>query len=145
MAKMRPFNTKSRKLSTELVKEMYQRLVNGELTQGQAARIYGLGVIQVGRIARGESRAQETGAGENPVPSFNMQILPQEIENSKAELLRRFESKANESKGSWYDQPPPYEEPEMAPETLVKLDKALKNVALEPQIKDELDKLIKGD
>jgi hypothetical protein len=69
--KMRQFNTRAQKLSTVQVKELYNRLLEGE-TQGSLAREYGLSVVQVGRIARGESRAQETGAGGNPVPNHQL-------------------------------------------------------------------------
>jgi hypothetical protein len=64
---MRKFNTKAMKLSTSQVRQMYDRLLEGE-TQGSLAREYGVSVVQVGRIARGESRAMETGAHEKPVP-----------------------------------------------------------------------------
>jgi hypothetical protein len=86
MPKMRKFNSKAQKLSTPRVKEMYERLLEGE-TQGAMAREYGLSVIQVGRIARGESRAQETGA-QGPLPS-RQEMTEVDYEASAREVLSR--------------------------------------------------------
>src|SRR5271166_866664 len=141
--KMRKYNTKSMKIGSEQVREMYNRLLNGELTQGQAAQIYGLGVIQVGRIARGESRAAETGARENPVPNFNIQVRPEDVAASVEKLNARMGGQPP----SLYSSPPPTEDEDqaVAQRTAERLAEELKPTARQQQISDELDKLEKGD
>ena len=101
--KMRKYNTKSMKVDSVRVKEMYNRLKAGELSQGDAAREYGLGVIQVGRIARGESRAHETGALEDPVPNFNLQSHPDDIAAGQLRLKALLDKPAPKL----YEDPPP--------------------------------------
>jgi hypothetical protein len=108
---MRQYNTKSAKLSLAQVREMYGRLRRHEMTQGEAALEYGLSVIQVGRIARGESRAQETGARDDRIPNLN-QIANMEsaAEASAREFKRRFggeEAQADKPAPSLYNDPPP--------------------------------------
>lgn len=88
--KLRKYNTKSQKLTTEQVRQLFNELSDG-MTQGAAARKWGLSVIQVGRIARGESRAAETGAGAAPVPNFNRQFDSDEIAASQAKMLAMLE------------------------------------------------------
>jgi hypothetical protein len=88
MAKMRSYNTKGRKLDTAQVQEMYQRLLEGE-TQGSLAREYGISVIQVGRIARGESRAIETGANDRPVPNHQLQTPQLDVEGFESRIAAR--------------------------------------------------------
>lgn len=147
MGKMRAFNTKSMKISGQQVREMYQRLKNGELTQGQAARLYGLGVIQVGRIARGESRAAETGANEDPVPNFNFQVQPGEAEAS----LARVKEKLNEvgKAPSLYESRPPTEDEDnaVAARAMPKLEdeSRIRENSLEARVDQGLDDLTKGD
>jgi hypothetical protein len=148
MALMRKYNTKSAKLTTSQVQEMYGRLKNGELTQGEAARLYGLGVIQVGRIARGESRAQETGAHSDPIPNFNLQTRPEDVQASGEEMLKRLDAAQIKltGQGSWYDQPPSTEDEDnaAAERGIAGLNEELKPTAKQQQVSDELDKLEKG-
>jgi hypothetical protein len=143
--KARKYNTKSMKVGTEKVREMYNRLQAGELTQGEAALIYGLGVIQVGRIARGESRAAETGARENPVPNFNLQVRPEEAEASAQRYRERFMTE--KAAPSLYDSPPPTadEDNSVAERAIDRLNDELKPTAKQQQVSDELGKLEKGD
>jgi hypothetical protein len=148
--KARRYNTKSMKVGTEKVREMYNRLRAGEITQGQAALEYGLGVIQVGRIARGESRAAETGAHENPVPNFNLQIRPEDVEASMVRLRERLEGGAGTAPvkpPSLYDSPPPTEDEDRAAAQRAQdaLADRLRPTARQQQVSDELDKLEKGD
>lgn len=124
MTQTRKFNTKAMKVGSAAVKEMYDRLAAGELTQGEAARIYGLGVIQVGRIARGESRAQETGAHDRPVPSFNLQITQSEVEISAKRLATLLAEQEPSGEG---------------------VDKLNRLAEKELAVGNELDKLLKGD
>ncbi len=135
MTRMGRYNTKSAKLNTLQVKEMYNRLKNGELTQGAAALEYGLGVIQVGRIARGESRANETGARSNAIPNFNTQVLPGDADASLARLQAMMLPP-----GPAY---PPDQEPDGS--GLAKLNKLSQPTALEKSVGEGLDKLEKGD
>lgn len=137
--KARRFNTKAMKVSTTQVQEMYQRLKSGELTQGEAARIYGLGVIQVGRIARGESRAQETGALNDPVPNFNAQIDPGAIEASAARLKTLLE--ASSKAPSLYSDPPPADDCEPSGAGMDKLRALAQPTIEQEKVSDELDKL----
>src|SRR5882724_5280004 len=108
---LRKYNTKSAKLSDAQAKEMYDRIKSGELTQSEACRLYGLGIVQVGRIARGESRAQVTGARENPVPNFNLQVgqadINASIERFNARLVSPRLVVSTEPPPSLYDSPPP--------------------------------------
>lgn len=99
MAKARKFNTKAMKISTARVKELYDRLLEGE-TQGSLAREYGLSVVQVGRIARGESRAAETGAAGQPVPNQNIQFSDSEIQASGESVMARLMAEAQALKDS---------------------------------------------
>jgi len=140
---MRKYNTKSAKLSTTQVKEMYDRLQSGEINQGQACRIYGLGIVQVGRIARGESRAQETGAHDRPVPNFTLQVGQADIEASLARLKTRMAAEPP----SLYSSPPPTEDEDnaAAERTRERLAEELRPTFREQQVSDELDKLEKGD
>ena len=85
MSKLQPRNTRAAKLTDWQVREMYQELLDGA-TQGACARKWGISVIQVGRIARGEARAYATGALDNPVPNFNLEIKPGDAEASLARL-----------------------------------------------------------
>jgi hypothetical protein len=125
MAKMNRFNTKAMKLSTAGVREMYARLKAGEINQGEASRIYGLGVIQVGRIARGESRAQETGANGDEVQNNELRITEQEFDQGQARLFAKLNPGTIQ---------PAAEPPHDAPPTLQ-----------QQKVSDELDKLEKGD
>lgn len=140
---LRKYNTKSAKLSDLQAKEMYDRLKSGELTQNEACRLYGLGIVQVGRIARGESRAQATGAHEQPVPNFNMQTKPVDVEASLARLKGLMER----APPSLYDSPPPTEDEDQAAaeRALNRLNDELKPSPRQQQIQDGLDGLIKGD
>jgi hypothetical protein len=142
---LKRFNTKGTKLPTAGVKEMYARLQSGELTQGEAARLYGLGVVQVGRIARGESRANETGARENPVPNFGLQTGPADVAAS-VEKLNRLMDEVPRAVPSLYDSPPPTadEDQAAAERALSRLNEELKPTAKQQELRDELDKL-KGD
>jgi hypothetical protein len=146
MTSLKRFNTKGTKLSTAGVREMYQRIKNREINQGEAARIYGLGVVQVGRIARGESRAQETGANEDPVPNYNLQPpRAAEVNASFAEVVRQLEG---EKAPSLYDSPPPPTDDEdqaTAERVLDRLNSELRPTAKQQQISDELDNFEKGD
>src|SRR5271166_5773964 len=139
MAKMRAYNTKSMKLNTVQVKEMYNRLKNGELTQGAAALEYGLGVIQVGRIARGESRANETGARVNPIPNFNAQQLSGDAEASLAKLRAIMDQPAAVPPG------PAYPDQDSDGSGLAKLNQLAQPTALEQAVIGGLDQLEKGD
>ena len=140
---MRRFNTKAMKLSTAGVREMYARLKAGELTQGEAARIYGLGVIQVGRIARGESRAQETGAQGDEIP--NAQGI-QPTAGELAESMRLLDTKLGQSSPSLTDKPPTEDEDNAVTERgITGLNEELRPTARQQQISDELDKFDKGD
>jgi hypothetical protein len=67
---------------------MYQRLLEGE-TQGSLAREYGISVIQVGRIARGESRAKETGAYDNPVPQHELHVPRLDVDSFESRIAAR--------------------------------------------------------
>src|SRR5271165_515894 len=100
MPKMRAFNSKAQKLTTGQVREMYAELMEGA-TQSSCARKWGLSVIQVGRIARGESRASETGANESPVPNFNIEHRPQDIDASAVKFAKLMSSQ--EPTGSGLD------------------------------------------
>ena len=139
---LRKYNTKSAKLSDARTKEMYDRIKSGELTQNAACRLYGLGIVQVGRIARGESRAQETGALEEPVPNFNLQVIQTDVDASIARLNARMGKTAP----SLYDSPPPTEDEdnEVAQRATERLAEELKPTPRQQQISDELDKF-KGD
>ncbi len=121
---MRKFNTKAMKLSTTQVQQLYDRLLQGE-TQGSLAREYRISVVQVGRIARGESRANETGANTQPVPNFNLETRPVDVEASMARLR------------SILDEPP------------AALTRIQDEIRLEHEkaqaVDSELDKLEKGD
>lgn len=143
MAKMRSFNTKAMKVSTSKVKEMYNRMLSGELNQREAALEYGIGVIQAGRIARGESRAQETGALSNPIPNFNMKPLT--LEESMAETKRRMDEVEARKAPSLYSDPPPegYDDG-VNPEALERLGVEVENHPT-TRVGNELDKLEKGD
>lgn len=123
MSKARQYNTKSAKLSTLQVREMYDRLAAGE-TQGSLAREYGLSVVQVGRIARGESRAQETGARENVIPNFNLEIRPKDAEASMARFAALIGEQEPTGEG---------------------LDKLNRLAEKEMAVGNELDKFVKGD
>ncbi len=53
-------NKQARKLNAELVREMRQHYAEGA-TQGQLGKYYGVSVVQVGRIVRGESWSEGAG------------------------------------------------------------------------------------
>lgn len=95
MTKLRKYNTKSQKLNTEQVRQLYNDLMDG-MTQSAAARKWDLSVIQVGRIARGESRANETGARQAPIPNFNRQFTEEEIAAGERALIDRLAQAAAE-------------------------------------------------
>ena len=144
MSKLKRFNTKATKLSTAGVREMYERLKRGEINQGQAARIYGLGVIQVGRIARGESRAAETGANGDEIENTQLQPTTREIDESKAKLVARLDGGGPPP--SLMDRPPTEDEDNaVAERTVERLNEELKPTFREQQVSDELSKLEKGD
>jgi hypothetical protein len=146
MAKMRKFNTKSAKLNTPQVQELYARLCEGE-TQGSLAREYGLSVIQVGRIARGESRAQETGANGAPVPNHNFQATQGEVDASAARVLALLDKPPTAGKAtSLYEDPPPEDPAErfMDRSALQRLTGDIQ-AKVEKSPEGQLDRLEKGD
>jgi hypothetical protein len=140
---LRKYNSKSAKLSDIRAKEMYDRIRSGELTQGEACKIYRLGIVQVGRIARGESRAQVTGAHDDPVGNFNLQITQADIDASITKLQARLNAKPP----SLYDSPPPTEDEDQATaeRAMEQLNERLKPTAKQQQVSDGLDELEKGD
>lgn len=130
---------RSAKITTDQVIAMYKELREGA-TQSSCALKYGLSVIQVGRIARGESRAQETGARENPILNSNITIRPEDVEAS----LERMKALMNveETKApSLYNDPPPYNETDST--VLKNLQDGIKN-DLGTRVGDSLDDF-KGD
>lgn len=103
MAKVRTYNTRSAKLTTAAVRELFQRLQEGE-TQGSLAREYGLSVVQVGRIARGESRAKETGAAEGydqDARTTEVYVSKDEVEASIARTRKLLEGEPPPPNPMW--------------------------------------------
>jgi hypothetical protein len=120
---------------------MYLRLRSGELTQGEAAQIYELGVIQVGRIARGESRAGATGARDDHIPNFNLLADPGAAQASEEAFVKRMAELAAKPKPSLYSDPPPTEEHRS--EVLQQMQS---DIAQHPvtRVNDELDGLLEN-
>lgn len=71
-------NTAGRKVNSDQVEELRRRYDAGE-TQASLGRAYGLSVVQIGRIVRGESW---TGSASNPARQVIMQPSDAELQES---------------------------------------------------------------
>ena len=89
-------NNKAAKVTAPLVIEMRERWSRGNVTQAQLCRDYGLSVVQVGRIVRGESWqniGMPMGETEMRASAERMLALQAELQNKLAPAFESLQTR----------------------------------------------------
>jgi hypothetical protein len=144
-------NRKASRLTGEQVLDMRTKRASGMYTQEQLSREFRVSISTVRNILNYVTWQNVAYEPPTQAPPQNAPVkeVPQSQEEAiKAKMFARLEEQPLLApKGSWYDQPPPYDERELSDAAAAKFGEALSKVkpSLDAKVGDELDKLEKGD